>query len=142
MFDRVVNTPLRKLMFRPVKFLLVFEQSLCEKCPYLEFFGPYFPAFGLNTNQKNSNMDTFHAVSHCKCQHGPIVPWYQCSLFFSVDIKTSPSLYNLNKNSDTLKLFNFNFQAEQLLQKLKLQYGLMVDITIRQIQRLIVTGSQ
>ena len=23
--------------------------SLCEKCLYLEFFGPYSPAFGLNT---------------------------------------------------------------------------------------------
>ena len=26
----------------------------CVKCPYSEFFGPYFPAFGLNTDQKNS----------------------------------------------------------------------------------------
>ena len=27
----------------------VHQVSLREKCPYSEFFGPYFPAFGLNT---------------------------------------------------------------------------------------------
>ena len=26
------------------------------------FSGPFFPAFGLNTDHKNLNMDTFHAL--------------------------------------------------------------------------------
>ena len=26
------------------------------------FFGPYFPAFGLNTDQEKLYLDTFHAV--------------------------------------------------------------------------------
>ena len=50
-----------------------------EKCPYSEFSGPYFPAFGLNTEiygvslriqseckkiwpRKTPNTDTFYAV--------------------------------------------------------------------------------
>ena len=31
------------------KQVLVSQQPLRENCPYSEFFGPYFPAFGLNT---------------------------------------------------------------------------------------------
>ena len=45
------------------------EAALGENCPYLEFSGPYFPAFGLktvsireNTDQKTPNTDNFHAV--------------------------------------------------------------------------------
>ena len=61
MLDRVLALPLR------------------EKCPYLEFSGPYFSTFGLNSERygvshliqsecgkirtrKTSNTDTFHAV--------------------------------------------------------------------------------
>ena len=45
------------------------EAALRENCPYLEFSGPYFPAFrlktvsiGENTDQKTPNTNTFHAV--------------------------------------------------------------------------------
>ena len=46
--------------------------TLCKKGPYLEFFGSYFPAFGLNSDsfphtlyrtRKTPNTDTFHAVA-------------------------------------------------------------------------------
>ena len=30
-----------------------------EKCPYSEISGPHFPAFGLNTEQKNSKYGHF-----------------------------------------------------------------------------------
>ena len=33
--------------------------TLCKKYPYLEFFGPYFPAFGLNMDRKNSEYGHF-----------------------------------------------------------------------------------
>ena len=33
--------------------------TLCEKCPYSEFSGSYFPAFGLNVDQKNSECGQF-----------------------------------------------------------------------------------
>ena len=59
------------------------KHTLCEKCPYLEFPGPFFPAFGLNTERysvslriqsecektrtkKTPNTDTFHAVTYYK----------------------------------------------------------------------------
>ena len=64
--------------------LLVFKMlllwiPLCKKCPYLEFFGPYFPSFGLSTEKygvslciqskcgktrtrNTRNLDTFHSV--------------------------------------------------------------------------------
>ena len=56
----------------------MYTLSLREKCPDMEFFsGPYFPAFGLNTEylpvfspnagkygpEKTPPLDTFHAVS-------------------------------------------------------------------------------
>ena len=60
---------------KPVNITLYFkphwEQTLLERCPYSEFSGPYFPAFGLNTERyrvekirtrKTPNMDTFQAV--------------------------------------------------------------------------------
>ena len=44
--------------------------SLNEECSYLEFFGPYFPVFGLNTERSEcgkmrtwKNIDLFHAMS-------------------------------------------------------------------------------
>ena len=41
--------------------------TLCEKCPSTEFFfGPYFPAFGLNTEkhgpEKTPYLETLNAV--------------------------------------------------------------------------------
>ena len=60
---------------KPVNITLHFkphwEQTLLERCPYSEFSGPYFPAFGLNTERyrvekirtrKTPNTDTFQAV--------------------------------------------------------------------------------
>ena len=38
-------------------FILFQSKALHEKCPCLEFSGPYFLAFGLNT-------DTFHAEKY------------------------------------------------------------------------------
>ena len=39
------------------------EKHLCVKSVRIRgFSGPYFPAFGLNTDQKISNTDTFHVV--------------------------------------------------------------------------------
>ena len=64
--------------------LLIFKMlllwiPLCKKCPYLQFFGPYFPSFGLSTEKygvslciqskcgktrtrNTRNLDTFHPV--------------------------------------------------------------------------------
>ena len=42
----------QKLLERFIKRMLKqTEQILREKCPYLDFFGPYFPSFGLNAER-------------------------------------------------------------------------------------------
>ena len=41
---------------------MVKQFTVREKGPYSEFLWSYFPAFGLNTDQKTSNKDTFHSV--------------------------------------------------------------------------------
>ena len=43
-------------------FILFQSKTLREKCPCLEFSGPYFLAFGLNTDTQNT--DTFHAEKY------------------------------------------------------------------------------
>ena len=40
-------------------FMVNCKTTLHEKCPYSEFSGRYFPAFGLNTDQKNSEYGHF-----------------------------------------------------------------------------------
>ena len=44
MFDWVLKTPLESLR----------TKTLREKCPYWELSGPYFPAFGLNTESPSA----------------------------------------------------------------------------------------
>ena len=66
------------------------RHSLCEKCPYSDFSGLYFPAFGLNTQRyeeslriqskcgkirtrETLNKDTFHAVTKIKNSANDVV---------------------------------------------------------------------
>ena len=46
------------------------------------YFGPYFLAFGLNTDQSNSNTDTIHAVN------AKVIIPFEATLFILQHVKT------------------------------------------------------
>ena len=48
-----------KVLKCPSHYLHWLDLPLREKCPYLKIFCPYFPAVGLNTDQKNSEYGHF-----------------------------------------------------------------------------------
>ena len=52
------------------------------------FSGPYFPAFELNTDQKNSNMDTFHAVIVTHGLTDPEILLFYKEYFTAIKIST------------------------------------------------------
>ena len=52
MLNRFLNTSMHDL-------LKIHGLQLREKCSYSVFFCPYFPVFGLNTDQKNSGYGHF-----------------------------------------------------------------------------------
>ena len=72
---------------------------LREKCPYLEFFGAYYPAFGLNTRIYSVNFCIQSHYGKIRTRKGPDTDIFkQCSL--------QKWIYNFYISTDKHILFN------------------------------------